>query len=323
MKILFFGDGEWATRSLSRLLADGVSVVGIVVRLKPTDPTLITVARTAGLPVFQPAKVNDVSFLDDHRKLSPDLNVSVSYDQIIRRPLLESAPKGFLNLHAGKLPEYRGRNVNNWALINGEQELGNTAHYMDEGIDTGDIVLQRLIPISRTDSYGTLLHKVIEEVPEVVSEAVRLIGRGVEQRRSQAHLLGSYFPAREDGDEWLEWSDTSENLYNKVRAITHPGPGAQTIMNGNRVRVWQAEYDPSWPVYKATPGQVVGRRVGEGVWVKTGDCTLFLRGIQIADNPVIVPSWPIGTRLGIHWPRLVESLQKRVEHLERLLENRD
>lgn len=321
MKILLFGDGEWATRSLSRLLTDRVPVVGVVVRLKPTDPALIDVAREAGLPVFQPAKVNDVSFLTTHAEIAPDLNVSVSYDQIIRKPLLESAPKGFLNFHAGKLPEYRGRNIINWALINGERELGITAHYMDEGIDTGDIVLQRLISIARTDSYGTLLRKVIEALPEVVSEAVGLIAEGGGQRRAQSHLPGSYFPAREEGDEWLDWSDTSENLYNKVRAISHPGPGALTALNGQRVRVWSAEYDPTWPVYKATPGQVVGRRAGEGVLVKTGDCTLFLKEIQLADNPITTPLWPIGTRLGIHWLRMVESLQKRVEHLERLLEN--
>ena len=103
---------------------------------------------------------------------SPDLNLSVSYDQIIRRPLLEAAPLGFVNFHAGKLPIYRGRNVVNWALINGETEIGLTAHFMDEGIDTGDILLQRTLPIAWTDTYGDVLSRVVDAFPDLVRDAV-------------------------------------------------------------------------------------------------------------------------------------------------------
>ena len=148
MRLLFFGDGPWATQSLKCLARDEILLLGVVIRNRPSDPELSLVAADMGLPIYHPRKVNAKDFLHEDKGLSPDLNISVSYDQIIRKPLLESAPRGFLNFHAGKLPFYRGRSVLNWALINGEKEIGLTAHYMDEGIDTGDIVLQKSLPVS-------------------------------------------------------------------------------------------------------------------------------------------------------------------------------
>ncbi|MGZ5488958.1 MAG: methionyl-tRNA formyltransferase, partial [Candidatus Aminicenantales bacterium] len=224
-----------------------------------------------------------------------------------------AAPLGFVNFHAGKLPNYRGRNVVNWALINGETEIGLTAHFMDEGIDTGDILLQKTLPILWTDTYGDLLARVVEAFPDLVSDAVRMSAEGRVVRRPQAHLPGTYFAGRGEGDEWLDWSDTSLHLYNKIRAISRPAPGARTRIGRSTVVVWRAEYDPAWPKYVATPGQVVGRVPDEGVFVKTGDSTLLVKEVEEAPGVVGRPSWPIGARLGWQVTPALEALRTELE----------
>jgi methionyl-tRNA formyltransferase len=295
---VLFGDGAWATNSLLRLSETPHSIVAVVARKEPSDPTLVETVRALGLLPLQPSNVNSIDFVDRVKSLAPDLNLSISYNQILRRSIIETARLGFLNFHAGKLPYYRGRNVINWAIINGEREIGITAHFVDEGIDTGDIILQRTLPIEWTDTYGDVLRHVVEAFPDLVLDAVALITAGQPTRIQQADHPGTYFPGREEGDEWLDWSDTSFNLHNKIRAITRPGPGARTLVGNKVARIWRAFYDLSWPKYIATAGQVVGRR-DNGVLVKTGDSTILVQEVQI-DDGCETPSWRIGTRLGMN-----------------------
>ncbi len=317
MRIVFLGDGQWATNCLQRLLHEGHQVLAVVLRRRPSETTLAHLADAASLPVCQPERINDPVFVDRVRSWQPDVNISMSYDQILRRPFLDTARLGVLNCHAGKLPDYRGRNVINWALINNEPEIGLTVHYVDEGIDTGDIVVQRLLPVHGNDTYGSVLKKVEAAFPEVLSEALQQVMHHPEQRRPQAHLPGTYFSRRRPGDEWLDWSDTSLNLYNKIRAISVPGPGARTLLDGRPLIIWAAQYDPQWPTYLATPGEVVGRHPGQGVRVKTGDSTLLLTRVQF-DAPIEAPRTPefrLGTRFGINLLDTVWRLQQEVASL--------
>ena len=321
MRILYFGDGVWATNSLRALARTPWTILGVVLRARPTDPALLSVAEDLQLPIMQPRRVNDPEFLEQVAALKPDLNMSVSYDQILRRPILDSAPLGFINFHVGTLPCYRGRNVVNWAIINGEKEIGLTGHFVDEGIDTGDIILQRTLPIGWTDTYEDVLNRVYEAFPDFVMDTMHLIAQGSPPRQAQAHHPGTYFGKRGPGDEWIDWSDTSRNLHNKIRAITHPGPGARTVYNDKAVTVWRAYYDPSWPGYLATPGQVVGYRPGEGVMVKTGDSTLLVQSVQIEDGEIHTPAWPVSSRLGLNLFSYLQQLQTRVERLEQELQH--
>jgi methionyl-tRNA formyltransferase len=319
LRLLFFGDGAWAANSLEAI-APRWTVCAVVLRRRPSCDALAETARELGLPVLQPGNVNSPEFLEIVRSFGPDLNVSVSYDQIVRRQLLEAAPLGFINFHAGKLPQYRGKNVVNWALINGETEIGITGHFMDEGIDTGDIILQRTLPIGWTDTYGDVLDRVVAAFPDLVETALAMIAGGTAVRHPQAQLPGTYFAARKEGDEWLDWSDTSRHLHNKVRAITRPGPGALTLLGGQPVVIWRAHWDPAWPSYLATPGEVVGRR-DDGVIVKTGDSTLLILEAGVPGGPGGVPGWPPGTRLGIQTDAVAALLQ-RIRTLEEELLSR-
>jgi len=310
LRLALFGDGAWAADTLSRIQHGPHEVAAVVLRRSPSDGTLEAVARDLGLPVLQPANVNTSEMVDSLRGAGVELGLSVAYDQIFRPMLLEAAPLGFLNLHAGMLPFYRGRNVINWALINGEREIGVTIHFLDQGVDTGDILLQRSMPVGWTDTYRDVLCRVVQVAPEMISEALDLVAGGVYERRPQP-AIGTYYGGRGEGDEWLTWSDPSERLHNKVRAISQPGPGARTLLGDRVITIWRAHFDPAWPRYRATPGEVVGRS-REGAVVKTGDSTLLVQEVQEHGREPECPRWPIGSRLGENLSAVVAALQERL-----------
>ena len=298
-RIVLLGDGRWAADSLAALRTAGHDIRGVVLRARPSDQSLAQAARRLDIPVRQPERINAAETVDWIARTEPDLIVSIACDQILRRPVRELARRGALNFHAGKLPFYRGRNVINWALINGEPEVGITAHFMDDGIDTGDIVLQRTIPVAWTDTYGTVLDMVVAALPSLAVDAVSLVMSGAAEPRVQRDVPGTYFGGRGPGDEWLDWSWSSADLHNFVRAISRPGPGARTSLDGTEIVIWRAFFDPASPRYRAIPGQVVGRS-GDGMLVKTGDSTLLVQEIEMGGTGAVAPDWQLGTRLDVN-----------------------
>lgn len=319
MRILYFGDASWGAEALELLLAQEVDICGVVQRVHPTDDLLAKTADKHGLALYQPPSCNAADFLNTIAELGPDLNLSVSYDQILRTPILESAPMGFVNFHAGKLPYYRGRSVLNWALINGENEVGLTAHFVDEGIDTGDIILQRTLPVAWEDDYAAVLQQMVAAFPGLVADTVTLLRSGDFQRQPQAHLPGSYFPRRGPGDEWIDWTADSRTAYNLIRGIAPPGPGARTLLDEQELIINRSQYDPNWPCYIATPGQVVGVEP-QGVRIKTADSTLLVTDWTWAD-PNRKRPLRIGDRLQSQVSPTLRRLQAQVAALTAKINN--
>jgi len=318
-RIVLFGDGPWAARSLELLAGRGYPVAGVVERVRPSDTSTSDAARALGVPVLRPARASAGEFIAELAALGPELGLSISYNQILRRPVLDVPRLGVLNFHAGMLPRYRGRNVINWAIINGEEEIGITAHQVDEGIDTGAIILQRALPIGWTDTYGDVLRRVVDAFPALVADAVELVASGRAVPVPQDESAATYFGGREEGDEWLDWSATSRELHNKIRAIAHPGPGARTLLGDRPVTIWRAYYDPAWPSYVATPGQVVGHGDDGAAIVKTGDSTIRVEEVQLEGEESGAPRWRIGTRLGVHPTTALLSMKAALAGIERAL----
>ena len=315
MRIVLMGDGAWAADSLVRLHDDGHVIAGVVLRARPTGPALGEAAAHLGATVLQPADPAAPDLVAEVARLAPDLLLSVAYDRILRRRVLDLPARGSVNFHAGKLPHYRGRNVVNWAIINGEAEIGLTAHEIDEGIDTGAILLQEALPIRWTDTYADVLANVVKAMPDMVSRTVQGVAAGTLSPIPQP-VTGTYYGGRKAGDEWLDWTRSSRDLYNKIRGITRPGPGARTVIDGEPLVIWRAEYDPAWPSYRATPGEVVGRCASGASVVKTGDSTLLVQEVERAGAPAGAPRLPIGARLGVDPAAALAALSARVEALE-------
>ena len=184
-----------------------------------------------------------------------------------------------INCHAGKLPFYRGRNVLNWALINGEKDFGVTVHYVDDGVDTGDIIVQEAYEITENDDYSTLLSRSYGCCADNLYKALRKLFFGEVEtiRQSDIHPTGFYCSQRKVGDEVLEWNQTSTDVFNFVRAICKPGPQARTFLNGEEVMINKVGLIDEAPVYKGIPGAVLGID-SLGLVVKTADS--FVRVID-------------------------------------------
>ncbi|MBJ6723156.1 methionyl-tRNA formyltransferase [Geomesophilobacter sediminis] len=304
MKLGYFADGLWAHKALDRLLqSEDLTVAFIVARFDQPDPILREYACRMKIPFYTQTNVNDPGFIRLVHDHQCDIHVSMSFDQIFKKTLIESAPKGFINCHAGALPFYRGRNVVNWALINGETQLGITVHYVDEGIDTGDIILQRFVPIDAGDDYGTLLTKAVDYCAEILSSALLSIAHGTVTRipQSSIHPVGFYCSQRKSGDEWIDWTWPSTRIHNFVRGIATPGPCARTCAESKELAVLKTELVEHAPGYLDRPGTVVGLD-GHGSIVKTGDTVLRVTKVadvaplQVLENER-VPRLKIGTQL--------------------------
>jgi methionyl-tRNA formyltransferase len=317
MRIGYFADGPWAHEALDRILADGcLSLEFIVPRFVNPDPVLRDRAESAGIEFLPLANVNSPESLSKLAGFEADLFVSMSFDQIFRQDFLRLPLRGVINCHAGALPFYRGRNILNWALINGEKEFGVTVHYVDEGIDTGDIITQRFSPIRDIDDYGTLLGRAVTICADALHEAMQMIREGLVEpiEQSSIHPVGFYTGRRVDGDEWIDWSWPSRRVFNFVRAIAPPGPCARASVDGAVLKVVRAELIDQAPSYVATVGEVVCRTAG-AVHVKTGDSVIALTDIEA---PLGV-SLRIGTRLQSASERREDELRQRIGALEELI----
>ncbi len=244
----------------------------VCARYDSPDRQLREKAESEGIPFLVHKNINSSDFLDCIRQYGCDLFVSMSFNQIFKKVVMEAAPLGVINCHAGKLPYYRGRNVLNWALINDEKEFGVTVHYVDEGVDTGDIIRQRTFPVTDNDDYSTLLERAYVGCAEVLEEAISDILEGKVDRTPQddIHPFGVYCTARGPGDERLNWNQTSRQIFNFVRAICPPGPSSRCFRGDHEMRVHKVEYLVDAPSYIGVPGAILAKD-RKGFLVKTAD----------------------------------------------------
>ncbi|WP_034604185.1 methionyl-tRNA formyltransferase [Halodesulfovibrio aestuarii] len=302
MRLGYFADGPWAHRALDLIAEDPtLQVAFIVPRYDVQDPILREKALKLGIPFICHENVNSPDFIGQIEQYRADLFVSMSFNQILKKEIIKYPSAGFINCHAGALPFYRGRNPLNWVLINGEEEFGITVHYVDEGIDTGDIIEQRLYPISVFDTYGTLLERAISECGNVLHLAIRKITTdNVEvKKQNSIHPVGTYFGRRTIGDEFIDFNWNAKRFFDFVRGITTPGPGARCFLKDKEYAIWNCELIPYAPSYIATVGEVVGR-CERGVVVKVGDSTVLVTSVSDVsegkNGEQMVPQFPIGTR---------------------------
>lgn len=299
IKVGYFGDGPWAQMAFEKLSSDPhIEIAFLVPRNRHPDQELLELASREGVDVITPVRVNSAGFYDKAASYECDLFASISFNQIFRLPLLELPPEGVINCHAGKLPFYRGRCVLNWVLINGEDEFGVTVHYADEGIDTGDIILQECYPITDEDDYASLLAKADPACAELLHRAVTLIRKGEAERTPQQeiHPTGFYCGNRGPGDEVIDWTQSSRDIFNFIRALDRPGPVALTYHRDQKVRVRKSVLYEEAPSYRGIPGQIL-KKTERGLLVKTGDSFLEIYDL-ITDTEL-----RRGDRLGQGWQR--------------------
>lgn len=211
------------------------------------------------------------------KEIAPDFILSFYYRNMIKPHVLEIPRLGALNLHGSYLPKYRGRVPVNWAVINGETETGATLHYMVEKPDAGDIVDQEKVAIAFSDTAHDVFGKLTAAAVHIIGRTWPLLREGTAPRIPMKLSEGNYCTGRKPADGQINWTGSAVQIYNLIRGVTHPYPGAFTMLHGRKVFIWKA-----WPIEgNAEPGQIVSHYP---LLVGTGDGLLEIRSLQVEDG---------------------------------------
>ena len=289
MRIVFIGTGEIGVPTLRALLNSGHELVAVLtqpdkpvgreqqIEASPIKKTLMSGApdgRALAFPVLQPTKIKERQAIEDMRALKPDVIVVVAYGQILPRAVLEIPRLACLNLHASLLPRWRGAAPIQAAIAAGDRETGITVMYMDEGLDTGDILLQRSVDIQPNDTGGSLHDRLAQITPEALLEALRLLAAGNAWRIPQDNARATYAPKLKREHGQIDWSESAEAIERKIRAY-NPWPGAFMKVSSQNLKIFSA----SVVDLNDQPGQIL--RSDKDLIVATGKGALSLAEVQL------------------------------------------
>jgi UDP-4-amino-4-deoxy-L-arabinose formyltransferase/UDP-glucuronic acid dehydrogenase (UDP-4-keto-hexauronic acid decarboxylating) len=235
-------------------------------------------AARHSIPVFAPEHV-DADAIARVASLHPDVIYSVYYRYLLPDAVLNSAKIGAFNLHGSLLPKYRGRAPVNWMIVNGEREAGLTLHHMVARADAGDIVAQRSCAIDDSDTALTLYRKLVPLGAEIVREFHPRIVTGRAPRTKQDLARGSYFGRRRPADGRIDWRWPARRVFNLIRAVTHPYPGAFCYVAGIKLFIWEARIASEDGVLGA-PGEIVSKKHGR-LEVAAGQGSLMVIRAQL------------------------------------------
>lgn len=231
---------------------------------------------TCGMKIHQVRNINSTDTMDSIRNDAPDLMITVGWSQLIRKELIELPPLGCVGFHSSLLPDYRGGSPVNWGLINGETRWGVTIFYIAPGADTGDIIGQWPFDIELSDTCKTVYDKATLGVIELLKENLPKLSNRSAPRIKQNLSAGRVFRRRKPQDGLIDWTKRSIDIYNWIRALTHPYPGAFTYYEGRKLFIWAAGPPKQTPYELGTnPGTIV-QTGGKNIKVRTGDGVIEL-----------------------------------------------
>jgi methionyl-tRNA formyltransferase len=297
-RILFFGYSEVGYSCLSLLLERGDNVVALVTHEdnpheKIWFKTPALAAREKGIPVFTPESVNTPEWRERLAQLQPDLILSVYYRHMIGTRILGLARLGAWNIHGSLLPKYRGRAPINWAVLHGEPRIGMTLHRMVKSADAGAVVDQEGVDIGPRDTAEQAFRKVLPCARTVLARQLDALLAGTAREVPQDESQATYFGGRKPEDGRIDWTLTSARIFNLIRAVTDPYPGAFTDVDGVRLMVWWAESDtPAARSRRGAPGEILSV---SPLVVATGDGALELTRTEWRGGAV--PGLAVGRRL--------------------------
>ncbi|HBF1865532.1 TPA: methionyl-tRNA formyltransferase, partial [Clostridioides difficile] len=230
--------------------------------------------------VYQPVKARDKEFIDKIKSLNPDVIVVVAFGQILPKEILEIPKLGCINVHVSLLPKYRGAAPINWVIINGEEKTGVTTMYMDEGLDTGDMILKTEVNLDENITAGELHDKMMNIGAETLKETLRLIEEGNAPREVQNHEEFSYAPIMNKSLGNIDFSKSAREIHNLVRGV-NPWPSAYTTYNDVIMKVWKTK------VLDEKSTKDVGTIIDvskDGIKVSTIDNVLLIEEIQMPNK---------------------------------------
>jgi len=287
MRMIFMGTPDFAVPSLKALVRVGHLPIAVITqpdrprgRGKHFQPTPIKAAALAmDLPVWQPATLKEPGLVDRMRTCQPEVIVVVAYGKILPPAVLGLPPRGCINVHASLLPRYRGAAPIHRAVMEGTLETGITTMYMDRGMDTGDMILQRPLAIRPDDTVGDVHDHLAGLGADLLVETLDLLARGEAPRLPQKNQQSTYAPPLTRDDEMIRWDRPAREIINQIRGM-NPWPGARTNWGERVLKIWHAELGGQVPA-GVMPGEVLKASIDRGLLVATGEESIWLTEVQV------------------------------------------
>jgi methionyl-tRNA formyltransferase len=284
LKIVFMGTPEFAVPSLSAVAAAGHDVVLVVTQpdrpkgrgKKLAPPAVKECAEKLGLPVFQPEKVRTPEAVERIAQAGPDAIVVAAFGQILPKSILSIPKYGCFNVHASLLPAYRGAAPINWAIINGEKMSGITIMQMDEGLDTGAMLIKKPEQVRPADTAATLTARLAALGSQLILAALKDAEAGRLNPQPQDNAKSSYAPMLKKETGRIDWGRSALELERLVRGLD-PWPGAFAVREGQTLKIWGAKAIAGTP--PGRPGMVADV-AKDGVYIETGDGLLAITEVQ-------------------------------------------
>ncbi len=282
--IIFMGTPQFAVPTLERLIREKYEVLGVVTqpdrpsgRGRKLSPSPVkVVAEENHLEILQPERLDD-KFLEAIVPLRPELFIVVAFGQIIPGKVLGSARWGGINIHASLLPRYRGSAPIQWAIINNERTTGITTMFMDEGLDTGPILLQQEVAIREGETAGELHDRLAALAPDLLIRTLQGLAEGTVREIVQDDSLANYTSKLTKEQGVIDWSWPAERLYGLIRGLD-PWPGASTYWNGKPLKLFRCFLADTWRKY-SSPGRVKDL-TDRGLEIETGRGTVIVNEFQ-------------------------------------------
>lgn len=284
ISVVFMGTPDFAVPCLEMLCREEYQIKAVITqpdRPRGRGQKLVVspvkaCAMKYDLPVLQPQKIKTDEFETILEELAPDLIVVVAFGQILSKRILDIPRLGCINVHASLLPKYRGAAPLHWSVINGETKTGVTTMFMDEGLDTGDMLLTAEMDITDETTTGDV-HDTLQAMgADVLRETIEQLIAGTAVRRKQNGEEATYAPLLTKELERIDWTKSAREIHDLIRGLA-PWPGSYTILRDKRLKLWQSEVVNS--TKKETAGTILGIE-GERIFVAAGDGVLALTNVQ-------------------------------------------
>ena len=285
MKIVFMGTPDFSVNALENIVKAGHDVVGVITQ--PDKPKgrggkmqytpVKEKALELGLDVYQPQRVKETEFIEKLKEMNPDAIVVIAFGQILPKAILDMPKYGCINVHASLLPKYRGAAPIQWSVIDGERETGVTTMYMNEGLDTGDIIDKVVVPIDKKETGGSLFDKLAIEGGKLILKTLIELENGTAVRTPQDDSKSNYAGMINKQLGKIDFNKSANEIERLIRGL-NPWPSAYTKMDGKTLKIWDADVDDS--ENDSAPGTIT--EVGKDfIRVATGKGSLKILELQL------------------------------------------